>query len=287
MSIEPRIVADYACATGEGPLWHPDERRVYWVDIPRGRLFRYDPASGRHEQVFESGSLGGFTIQEDGSFLFFMERGAVRHWRDGRLTTIVEEIPEERESRFNDVMADTAGRVLCGTMPSPDHAGRLYRLELDGSLTVLLEGVEISNGMGFTPDRTGLYYTESGKRTIWLFDYDHESGDISNQRVFLQTPAGEGIPDGMAVDAEGYVWSARWDGWSLFRYAPDGSEARRIRFPAKKVSSVTFGGDDYTDIYVTTAGAYDKDENGPGAGGLFHLNLGIKGVPEYRSRVRV
>jgi D-xylonolactonase len=89
----------------------------------------------------------------------------------------------------------------------------------------------------------------------------------------------------MTVDAEGYVWSARWDGGCLVRYAPDGSEERRITFPAKKVSSVTFGGPDYTDMYVTTAGGDKKAEEGPGAGALFRLRLGIQGVPEFRSRL--
>ncbi len=91
----------------------------------------------------------------------------------------------------------------------------------------------------------------------------------------------------MAVDAEGYVWSARWDGGCLARYAPDGSEERRIAFPAPKVSCATFGGDDYTDIYVTTAGGNRKDMDGPGAGALYRINVGIRGVPEFRSRVKV
>jgi D-xylono/L-arabinono-1,4-lactonase len=89
----------------------------------------------------------------------------------------------------------------------------------------------------------------------------------------------------MTVDAEGYIWSARWDGGCLVRYAPDGTEDLRITFPAKKVSCVIFGGDDYTDMYVTTAGGQNKAEEGSGAGALFRLNLGIKGVPEFRSRI--
>jgi len=101
----------------------------------------------------------------------------------------------------------------------------------------------------------------------------------------VQTAENEGVPDGMTVDAEGYVWSARWDGGCLVRYAPDGTEERRIHFPAKKVSSVIFGGEDYTDMYVTTAGGNNKAEEGEGAGALFRINLGIKGVPEFASRI--
>lgn len=283
--MEPELIADYQCITGEGPLWHPDEQRLYWVDIPRGRLFRYDPATHKHEQCHEGEAIGGFTIQADGSLLLFLARGAVKVWHDGELEAVIDEIPDERESRFNDVIADPAGRVFCGTMPSRDALGRLYRLDPDGTLAVLLAEVGCSNGMGFTPDRKAMYYTDSARREIYLFDYDLQGGTLSNRRLFVRTPEGEGIPDGMTVDAEGYVWSARWNGGCLVRYAPDGSEERRIRFPAKKVSSVTFGGPDYTDIYVTTAGGQNKAEEGGGAGALFHLNLGIRGVPEFRSRI--
>lgn len=283
--MESELIADYQCVTGEGPLWHAGEQRLYWIDIPTGRMFRYHPATGTHEQCHEGEVVGGFTIQADGALLLFMARGAVKTWREGRLTTVVGEIPDERESRFNDVIADPAGRVFCGTMPAGDQPGRLYRLDTDGTLTKLLDGIGVSNGMGFTPDRQQMYYTDSARREIYLFDYDQGTGAITNRRVFVQTPAGEGVPDGMTVDAEGYVWSARWDGGCLVRYAPDGTEDLRIRFPARKVSSVTFGGVDYTDIYVTTAGGNNRAEEGPGAGALFRLQLGIRGASEFPSRV--
>lgn len=279
------LIADYQCITGENPLWHPDEGRLYWVDIPTGRLFRYDPRTAHHEQCLEGEPIGGFTIQADGALLLFMARGAVRIWREGFVKTILEEIPEERATRFNDVIADPEGRVFCGTMPTPERLGRLYRLDPDGHLTLLLEDIGCSNGLGFTPDRKGLYYTDSRRHVIYLFDYDQATGAISNQRIFVRTPEGEGVPDGLTVDAEGYVWSARWDGSALYRYAPDGREVLRIPFPAKKVSCPTFGGEDYGDLYVTTAGGRNKADEGPGAGALFRLRLGVKGVPEFRSRI--
>ncbi len=283
--MQPELIADYACACGEGPLWHPDEGRLYWVDIDTGRMFRYSPATGEYEQCYSGEKIGGFTIQADGALLLFMARGAVAVWRDGELETVVEEIPEERETRFNDVIADPAGRVFCGTMPTRERKGRLYRLDTDGTLTRLLDGIGCANGMGFTPDRRHMYFTDSGPREIYLFDYDEGTGDISNRRVFARTPAGEGLPDGMTVDAEGCVWSARWDGGCLVRLTPDGTEERRIEFPAPKVSCATFGGDDYADIYVTTAGGNRKERDGQGAGALYRVNVGIRGVPEFRSRI--
>jgi D-xylonolactonase len=283
MQIE--LIADYQCETGEGPLWHPDEKRVYWTDIPQGRMFRYDPAGGRHEQFYGGPPVGGATVQADGALLLFMACGAVAVWRDGRLTTVIEQIPDEVNSRFNDVIADPAGRVFCGTMSGPDHKGRLYRLDPDGSLTVVLENVGTSNGMGFTPDRRHFYHIDTPTREICIFDYDAARGAISNRRVFVRTPDGFGGPDGMTVDAEGFVWAAKWGGGRLERYTPDARLERTIELPARKVSSLTFGGEDYDDIYVTTAGGPTKDEDGPGAGALFRVRCAIRGVPEFRSRI--
>ncbi len=283
----PELIADYACVVGEGPLWHPDERRLYWLDIERGRMFRYAPASNRHEIVYEDEPVGGTTLQEDGSLLLFGAHGAVRQWRDGQLSTVIAELPGERDGRFNDVIADPAGRVFCGTMPIGERPGRLYQLDRSAGVSVVLPEVGLPNGMGFTPDRQQLYHTDTKARTIYLSDYDEASGTLSNQRIFVQIAEGLGSPDGMTVDAEGFVWSANWGGGVLLRFAPDGSETMRISFPASNVSSVTFGGDDYTDIYVTTAGGEDKRTNGPGAGALFRLRLGIRGVPELRSWVAV
>jgi len=285
--MKPELIADYECLTGEGPLWHPDEGRLYWLDIPRGRMFRYDPATGQHEMCYEGEPVGGYTIQEDGNLLLFGTNGSVRVWRDGIIKTVIDEIPEERGTRFNDLIADPAGRVFCGTMPKKDRLGRLYRLDPDGSLTLLLEDIGCSNGLGFTPDGNRMYYTDTTRKAIYLFDYHQLTGEIANQRIFVKTPDApeEGMPDGMTVDAEGYVWGARWDGGCLVRYSPEGAEVQRIHFPAKKVSCPTFGGPDYADLYVTTAGGQNKAEDGAGAGALFRLRPGVKGVPDFRSRV--
>ena len=286
--MEPELIADYACETGEGPMWHPGEERVYWVDIPKGRLFRYTPATGQHEICFESDeALGGFTIQEDGSLLLFMQRGAVRRWHEGELTTLIESLPGEETSRFNDVIADPQGRVFCGTMPIATRRGRLYRLDTNGSIRPVVEDIGCSNGIGFTADRKLMYYTDSTDLVIYAYDYDEATGEMSNQRVFVKIPEGEGVPDGMTVDAEGHVWSARWDGSCLVRYAPNGSEVQRITFPAQKVSSCSFGGPDYRDLYVTTAGGGNKASEGAGAGALFVLRGVGQGVPEFMSRVQI
>jgi len=286
--MSPELIANYDCETGEGPLWHPGEQRLYWCDIPTGRLFRYDPDSQQHERCYDGDVVGGYTIQEDGSLLLFMEEGRIARWDDGDLETVLEAIPDERNSRFNDVIADPAGRVFCGTMPSQDGLGSLYRLDTDGTLTTVLDAVDVSNGLGFTPETDGLYYAETHESTIWYYDYDETTGAISNRQPFVETTDGPGRPDGLTVDSEGFVWSARWDGGCVVRHAPDGSEDDRVEFPARKVSSVAFGGPDCQDAYVTTAGGHlDPEEEGTGAGGLFRFTPDVSGREEFRSAVEL
>lgn len=284
--MQPQIIADIPCHTGENPLWHPDHACLYWVDIPPGRLYRYDPATGRHELCLEADlPIGGFTLQADGALLLFMGKGAVKSWNGRQLETLIDSLPDELDNRFNDVIADPAGRVFCGTMSPPARKGRLYRLDPDLTLTTVFEGVGTSNGMGFTPDRSSMYYTDTRSHRIDICDYDQATGALTNRRPFAEVPEGGGGPDGMTVDAEGCVWGARWDGSCLVRYTSDGELVQTIDFPCRKVSSLIFGGPDLTDIYVTTAGGHLRPDDGPHAGSIFHLNLGIPGLPEFRSRI--
>ena len=291
--MEPEMVVDYRNVVGEGPLWHPAEKRLYWVDIMTGRIMRYNPATGEHSQFFQGPIVGGFTMQADGSFLLFLEGPAVAELRDGKLHYLIDELPEKSGFRFNDVIADPAGRVFCGTMPTnSDRAvndgetGNLYRLDIDGSIRVVMDEVGLSNGLGFTPDRRQMYYTDSLAHKIYIFDYDEATGDISNRRVFKDVPEDGGVPDGMTVDAGGYVWSASAGGGAVYRYGPNGGDDQTIKFPtAKIISSVNFGGVNMDEIYVTTIGGDKKEESGEGSGALFRLKLGVKGVPDFYSRV--
>ncbi|WP_137284562.1 SMP-30/gluconolactonase/LRE family protein [Halorussus salinisoli] len=286
-------VADTSCETGEGPLWHPDEHCLYWVDIPPGKLHRYNPGTDEHELVYETpdGSpIGGFTIEANGSLLLFGGGGRISRW-DPRneaeaAETVVDSVAGEAGSRFNDIVADPEGRVFAGTMPTDDHLGTLYRLDTDRTVTPVVEEVDIPNGMGFTLDRTTFYFTESEARRIYAFDYERATGGLSNRRTFVEVPEGDGVPDGLTVDSEGYVWSARWDGNRLVRYTPSGTVDREIEFPARKVSSVTFGGEELRDLYVTTANVEGRDAEGDGAGALFRVpDVGVSGKAEFRSEI--
>jgi D-xylonolactonase len=283
--MEPELIADEACNTGEGPLWHPEEAALYWVDIPDGELYRYDPAAGDHELVHDGRPIGGFTIETDGDLALFRDSGRVERWNrsEGVGEVLLESIEEEADSRFNDVFADPAGRVFAGTMPTDNREGRLYCIDPDGTLTHLFEDVKTPNGMGLSPDGETLYFAETNAYVVHAFEYDEPTGAIRNRRDFIDFESRPGKPDGLTVDAAGHLWVAKWNGGRVERFDADGAFLEDYEFPARKVSSIAFGGPDYRDAYVTTAGGDDKDGEGEGAGALFRLPDVGEGQEEHRS----
>jgi sugar lactone lactonase YvrE len=287
MSNMATALGDVRCELGENPLWHSGEGCLYWTDIPAGSVYRCDPNVGIAEKVYEGGVVGGFTIQADGTLLLFMEAGRIAKLKQGKIDILIEEIPDERTSRFNDVIADPKGRVFCGTMPTNARPGRLYRLDPDGKLNVLVEGIGCSNGLAFSPDCQYLYYTDSHAYAIYRFRYSELTGEIANQETFIRCLQEDGYPDGLTRDSEGYLWSARWGGGCIIRYSPEGLEEQRIALPAKLVTSLTFGGRNLSDMYVTTA----KDTEAPGpephGGAVFRLSPGFRGVAEFPSRIEI
>jgi D-xylonolactonase len=278
------LLVDARCEVAENPLWHPETEQLYWTDVPAGRLYQYDPRTDTHECVYHGEPVGGFTLQEDGSFLLFMSGGQIRAWRDSGATKFVTTATEETDTRFNDVVADLCGRVFCGTMPTEQRLGRLYQLHTDGSLTRLLEGVKVSNGLGFSPDLNRLYYAETRAGRIHSFAYSRETGGIRNRQCFVDWRDESGVPDGLAVDAEGHVWVAMWDGGCLVRFTPDGDVENRYELPVARPSSLTFGGPDGRSVFVTTAKSPDEPSDGV-AGGLFRLRSPVGGGPWFRSAV--
>jgi len=281
-AIEP--LANYHCACGENPLWDDRRSEAFWEDIPTGRLFRLDPATGKHRCFHQSdGPVGGFTFQEDGNLLLFGPNRITRLGDDGRETLVAEGI-DDGMTRFNDVIADPAGRVFAGTMGRTNQSGGLYRVDTDGAVTRLFTGTGCSNGMGFTPDQRQMYWTCSTTRRIFRFDYDADTGGLSNRQLFLELPADEHIPDGMTVDADGNVWSARWDGAGLFKYSPAGDLLEKIDLPVAKVSSVVFGGEALDALYVTTAGGHLGADTPDGT--LYRVKVPAHGLLEFRSAIR-
>ena len=287
------LIADYPCETGEGPLWHPEEACLYWVDIPPGHLYRYDPASGRHERVFEADrSIGGFTIQENGDLLLFMAAGRVMTWNRNGTDIVIPQVDRDLGTRFNDVSAGPQGQVFCGTMATSRTGpadGHLYRLDPDGTLDIKLTGIGTSNGMAWTPDRSRFLHTDTRTRCITSYAWNDATGDFDPATGALVYQAPEevdyGRPDGMTIDADGDLWIAHWDGFSVVHADPNGQVKEILALPVRKVSSVTIAGPDMTDMYITTAGGTDRSFNGADAGSLFRISGIARGQPEFRSRI--
>lgn len=284
------IVADEQAVVGEGALWDPIERCVYWVDIRTGRAFRFDPVTGENHTIHRGVNVGGLRRNRQGGLVLGTWEGVLL-WRsddDNHWWCC------DPELQFNDVAAGPDGSFYAGSYFG-DRPGRLYRFRPDGRVDVVAEGVGISNGMGFSPDLRTFYHTDSTPRTIYRYDYDPVRHELSNRRVFATLPDVEGVPDGMTVDADGFVWSAVWGSGAVLRFDPDGHEERRIRFPATQTSSVTFGGRDLTDLYVTTAsfGAdgppsglepRDYDFSAHRGGELYVVkDVGVRGKAEFEA----
>lgn len=284
--LTPEPVANYQCEVGENPLWNEREGRLYWVDIDTGRLFRVDHESGEHECFHRNpDKIGGFTFQDDGSLLLFEVDRITQLGKDGKRRVLAEQI-DSGMTRFNDVIADPEGRVFAGTIGKTDESGGLFRVDLDGSVESIWRGTGCANGMGFSPDLRQFYWTCSTTYLIYVADYQRETGELSNRRVFHRAAREQGIPDGMTVDRSGRVWSARWDGSALLCLGADGSVLERAELPVSRVSSAAFGGPKLDTLYVTTAGGTWQG-SAPADGTLYRFQVSVPGTAEFRSRVRI
>lgn len=272
------------CELGENPLWNGDDGCLYWTDITAGRIHRSQLASAQHEVIYDGVPVGGFTLQANGDLLLFRVNDLALLHEDGRVE-VLREFDDEGAARFNDVIADPEGRVFAGTIGRTDTSGGLYRVDRDGTVTQLFRGTGVSNGMGFSPDLRTFYWTCSTRRRIFAFEYDRGSGALSGERVLYQAGAGEGIPDGMTVDRDGNIWSARWDGFAIVKHAPDGRVLERFPFPVAKVSSLCFGGPALDEFFVTTAGGVPGNDTGDGS--VYRWRAGVTGPPEFRSRILI
>jgi L-arabinonolactonase len=286
---EVRRVVNPQALVGEGPVWDDRLQALWWIDVKNPRLFRYDPASGENRELALPERIGCVALRQGGGLIGAFMTGF--KWIDpdtGAITPIVDPEPDRPGNRFNDGKCDRRGRLLAGTMDNAEVActGTLYRLDPDLSVHVMATDVHLSNGLGWSPDDRVLYYTDSLRRTIWAYDYDLETGAVANRRVFARVPDDAGVPDGLCVDAEGGVWSAHWGGWRLTRYAPpDGRIERVVEMPVPQPSCPAFGGPDLDVLYVSSAAIWMTPADrarAPDGGGLFALEVGVRGLPVGR-----
>jgi sugar lactone lactonase YvrE len=281
MTTRPTRVDAPVCTLGEGPVWDVRDQSLYWVDIPESRVHRM--AADGSLSSWDTGQPVGTVVPRASGGLAVAARDGFMALdpASGALTTLAEVEKDRPGNRMNDGACDRAGRFFAGTMASDEspEAGALYRLDPDLSVTSLLTGVGISNGIGWSPDERLMYYVDSQVHRVDVFDYDPVTGQIGGRRPFKAVGEGDVVPDGLTVDADGGVWVAVWEGYALLHHDPAGQLIETVDLPAARVTSCVFGGPDLDRLYITTA-------SGPGesAGALFVCEPGVTGQPSHPFR---
>jgi sugar lactone lactonase YvrE len=281
---------DVECSLGEGPLWNPAEKALWFVDINKRLIHRYDTVSGEGRSWLAPSAPGFLARLSDGGWLVGLKTGLHRFDpATGAFALICEVEPDRPGNRLNDGAVDASGRLWFGSMDDgeTEPTGCLYRWVPGAGAVAQDCGYVITNGPAFSPDLKTLYHTDTLGRAIYAFDLDAE-GRLGPRRVFARMGEGEGNPDGPVVDAEGCVWSALYGGWGLNRYAPSGERLEHAPLPCANVTKAAFGGDDYRTLYVTTARQRltpDALRDQPLAGGLFSLRVDTPGLPPTEARL--
>jgi sugar lactone lactonase YvrE len=294
----PQVACAARTRLGEGSWWDAEAGALWWVDILNRRVHRFRPDRPDRTPPGCGGSCAGDEHWDVGDVVACVipaRAGRVllglRHSlalldpARGALETLASVAPGRPGSRLNDGKADARGRLWIGTMSREEGGASLYRFTPDDGLRVMETGLTISNGLGWDPSGRVFYLTDTPRRTIWAYDFDADAGALSHRRVFASLPDGGGTPDGLAVDAEGGVWSAQYGGGCVVRFAPDGREVARIPLPVPRVTSCAFGGPELRDLYVTTASAGASEEEldaHPAAGDLFRVRVDVPGLPLHR-----
>jgi xylono-1,5-lactonase len=260
----------------EGPRVDPDDN-LYFSDVRKGGVYQRRPDGTIDTVVPKRRGVGGIALHADGGLV--MSGRDICHVKDGTSRTLLNlEVPG-----YNDLVADSAGRVLVGTLRSDPFAdaservtGECWRIEAEGRATELYGGVALTNGIGFSPDGSVLYHADTANHGLWAHDVD-EAGAVSNRRFLVQRDDFQ--PDGIAVDAEGVVWAADFGGGAVRGFSPTGDEVGRIEVPATLITSVCFGGADLRDVYIVTA---DNSDDPSRQGTIFRTRAAVAGVPVPR-----
>jgi sugar lactone lactonase YvrE/DNA-binding IclR family transcriptional regulator len=271
---------------GEGPLWSIPEQRLYWVDILQPTLHSSDIATGTDTALPLAEMVSALAPRRRGGLIAAARSGLrLLDPTQGLGETLAIPEADRPGNRFNDGKCDRQGRFWVGTLAldaTPD-AGALYRIGADGTAAAMVSGLHVANGLGFSQDGRRFYLADSARRRIDVFVVEPESGTLSGRRVFMQWPEGQGTPNGLAVDAEGCVWVAMWDGWCVQRFDAAGVLQRRVELPVPRPTSCAFGGPDLRTLFVTSARvrlSAEQLREAPLSGSVFAIEAGVAGLPE-------
>ena len=282
---------------GEGCLWDEEGQCLWWLDIaPTSKLHILDPATGATRHWTFPMIITCFSLATNGRLVMGGELGMFFFDpATGALTDFTLPEIDRPGNRGNDGSADVKGRFWFGTMQQniakdgsdldiTRDSGALYRVGADGVSKLMFDNVGVSNGPCWSPDNKVFYFSDTKNQIIYAFDFDIETGNLSNQRVFNDSKA-HGYPDGATVDAEGFHWSARWEGSCIVRIDPKGRIDRIVEMPVTRPTCVVFGGPELDTMYVTSSAANmsaDMLAKHPLQGGLFCFNPGVKGLPKFK-----
>ena len=264
---------------GEGPVWDAAAGALRWVDMMRGDVLTLTPA-GLVERQHVSQVAAALRPRAGGGLVVATERGFVL-LDDAGQPGPVRAAFTDRRCRMNDGGTDRQGRFLCGSMAydMTTPCGALYRLDPGGGVAVVLEQVTISNGIAWSPGGDQMYYIDSATQRVDVFDYLANDGSLARRRPLIEISPDLGMPDGLALDAEGGVWVALWRGRAVHRYGPDGRLEAVVDLPASQVTACTFGGPDLDELYITTSRLDLPAGDQPAAGSLFRVSPGVRGLP--------
>ena len=280
MVARPVAPAAEPALLGEGPVWDPGRGELVWVDIERGLVHRR--RSGEADVSLDVGQPVGCAVPRAGRGLALALRDgfALLPGAGGGRPRLVAPVEQQRsDTRMNDGACDSRGRLWAGTMSllGDTRTAALYRLDADLTVTRVLPGLSISNGLGWSPDDRLMYHVDTPRRRIDVYEFDAMSGAIGGRRAAIAVAPEQGRPDGLAVDSEGGVWVALWGGGAVQRYSPEGQPDLRVELPVSQATSCCFGDADLATLYVTTAARGAEHE--PLAGSLFCCRPGVQGLP--------
>jgi len=288
---EVECVVDCQNTLGEGPAWSVDEQKLYWVDIQKSELWRYDPETGESTTWNSPERITSFAFRDRGGLLVAFESGLAFYDPETGKTEKIRDIePDLATTRMNDGRCDRQGRFIVGGMDESDKGeaiSNVYRVDGDLSVHKIISGVACANSTCFSPDGQLMYFADTPTGEIWTYDYDINTGAISNKRVFTDFSDQPGIPDGSIIDAEGFLWNAQWNGYRVIRYRPDGTVDRVLEMPVRNPTCVVFGGKDLDVLYVTTARYLMTPEQIKAeslSGGLFAVKVDVHGLNEPKFR---
>ena len=281
---EPKVVWNLAAELGEGPVWVQRDRALWFVDIKKHEIHRYDPADGARKTWKAPEQVGFILPAERGGFVAGLQSGLF-HFdeRSGAFERIAEVEPDKPDNRLNDGVVDPSGRLWFGSMDNGERAksGAFYCFTGGEVRHTGLDGIAITNGPAVSPDGRILYFVDTLKGTIEAADIG-EDGSLSGRRPFAKIDPKDGHPDGPTIDSEGCVWISLYAGWEAWRYSPAGELIGRVRFPVANITKVAFGGEGLSTAYATTARQMLTAEaiaKQPQIGDLFEFRVDVPGVP--------